>query len=66
MQLNKLTAICLVAELKKSSPLRVPPSNAVNSSHTEIQFSDPTTKFYCKVYFAREFLALRKEVSNES
>uniref|UniRef100_H2ZJY3 1-phosphatidylinositol-3-phosphate 5-kinase n=1 Tax=Ciona savignyi TaxID=51511 RepID=H2ZJY3_CIOSA len=32
------------------------------SPHLELQFSDPTTKFYCKIYFAMEFKELRDQV----
>ncbi|XP_077973919.1 1-phosphatidylinositol 3-phosphate 5-kinase-like [Styela clava] len=33
-----------------------------NSPHVEIQFSDSTTKFYCKVYFASLFEKFRSKV----
>uniref|UniRef100_H2ZJY4 PIPK domain-containing protein n=1 Tax=Ciona savignyi TaxID=51511 RepID=H2ZJY4_CIOSA len=32
------------------------------SPHLELQFSDPTTKFYCKIYFAMEFKELRDQL----
>ncbi|KAL5017949.1 hypothetical protein ScPMuIL_003671 [Solemya velum] len=30
------------------------------NQHIELQFSDSTTKFYCKIYFAEQFRQLRK------
>ncbi|CAK8672639.1 unnamed protein product [Clavelina lepadiformis] len=32
------------------------------SPHIEVQFGDTSTKFYCKVYFAAEFKALREQI----
>lgn len=32
------------------------------NQHIELQFSDSTTKFYCKIYFAEQFRQLRKIV----
>lgn len=47
--------------ISMSSPL---PTGGVTSSspHVEIQFSDHTTKFYCKVYFASLFEKFRSKI----
>lgn len=39
------------------------PAGALTSNqHIEIQFSDSSTKFYCRVYYAEQFRALRAKV----
>ncbi|KAL8580115.1 hypothetical protein ACOMHN_061229 [Nucella lapillus] len=34
----------------------------LSSVHIELQFSDPSAKFYCRVYFAEQFRKLRKHI----
>lgn len=42
---------------------QAPPAGALASNHhLEIQFSDSCTKFYCRVYYAEQFRALRSKV----
>lgn len=51
------------SSLSGSSPIPSPPlSPSQNSPHIEVQFKDSTTKFYCKVFFAARFKALRRQV----
>ena len=40
----------------------VPAGTLTSNQHLEIQFSDSSTKFYCRVYYAEQFRALRSKV----
>ncbi|XP_046386822.1 1-phosphatidylinositol 3-phosphate 5-kinase isoform X2 [Ischnura elegans] len=38
------------------------PQQLQQQAHIEVQFNDPSAHFYCRVYFAEQFLALRQHV----
>uniref|UniRef100_H2ZJY5 PIPK domain-containing protein n=1 Tax=Ciona savignyi TaxID=51511 RepID=H2ZJY5_CIOSA len=50
--------------LTSNPSVEATPTNSPShtSPHLELQFSDPTTKFYCKIYFAMEFKELRDQL----
>uniref|UniRef100_F6XJV0 1-phosphatidylinositol-3-phosphate 5-kinase n=1 Tax=Ciona intestinalis TaxID=7719 RepID=F6XJV0_CIOIN len=51
-----------VASSTNISPTQAPTQPPHNPpEHLEIQFSDSTTKFYCKIYFASKFKDLREK-----
>lgn len=41
------------------------PANKASNLHLEIQFTDNTTRFYCRVYYAEQFRKLRSIIFTE-
>ncbi|CAL1530359.1 unnamed protein product, partial [Lymnaea stagnalis] len=53
--------ISILSDEATPSPEEKPKvGSALPSPHIELQFSDATAKFYCRVYFAEQFRKLRK------
>ncbi|XP_076460083.1 1-phosphatidylinositol 3-phosphate 5-kinase-like isoform X2 [Babylonia areolata] len=56
--LSMLTGSAVVPDTSDKNKVGKQPT----SVHIELQFSDPSAKFYCRVYFAEQFRKLRKHI----
>ncbi|XP_026288487.1 putative 1-phosphatidylinositol 3-phosphate 5-kinase isoform X2 [Frankliniella occidentalis] len=61
--LSNTTANALSPENLSSTgaynPVSAPANNQQNHTYIEVQFSDASTNFFCRIYYAEEFLKLR-------